>query len=170
MPYRHYWLEGPNPLAAWDRDSCYGDVFVVQDASDFYLAVYLIGQRKAKVRGMPTSIPFSETNMNSDYLILPDSFSVRLFNIHTKTWHSLDKQIGRLDLHPERRRGKASGAVDGNLLNDYQMLGLFDPEGKITNPNIDSKSSIEGLKGEPLPLFFVWLGEKRSDQEPKTQQ
>jgi hypothetical protein len=164
VPYRHYWLEGPNPKEAWDRDSCYGDVFVVQDASNFYLAVYLLGQRKAKVRGMPTSIPFSGTSQNPNYLILPARFSVRLFSAYSNDWHSLDKGIGSLELHPERRRGKASGEVGGNLLNDYLMLGLFDPDEKVANPNIDDESTIEGLKGQPLPLFYVWLGEKRPEQ------
>ena len=83
VPYAHYWLEGPDPNKAWERTSSYGDVFVVQDASHFYLAVYLLGQRKAEVRGMPTSIPCNNQNLQNEYLILPNEFSVKLFNAET---------------------------------------------------------------------------------------
>jgi len=167
VPYRHYWLEGPNPQEAWDRDSCYGDVFIVQDASSFYVAVYLLGQQKAKVRGMPTSIPFSGTPQAPICLDLPKTFSVKVFSAQSNEWRSLDKEIGLLNLHEERRRGKASGEVEGNLLNDYIMLGLFDPNNedeRVENPNIDKISTIEGLKGKPLPLFFVWLRGKPSQE------
>jgi len=165
VPYRHYWLEGPNPKIAWDRHSCYGDVFVVQDAGHFYLAVYLLGQRKAEVRGMPTSIPCDTANEETKYLTLPDKFSVRLFDARENTWRCLDDGIGLLALHPERRRGKASGEVEGNLLNDYLMLGLFDPgknEDKVESPHTHIDSAVEGLKGQPLPLFYVWFG-RRTD-------
>jgi hypothetical protein len=157
VPYAHYWLEGPNPNEAWDRNSCYGDVFVVQDAGHFHLAVYLLGQRKANVRGMPSSIICDDQSHENAYLILPSKFSVRLFEAESNSWRSLDSEIGFLTLHAERRRGKASGKVEGNLLNDYLMLGLFDPEEKVVNPHFHSDSSAEGLKGQSLPLFYVWL-------------
>jgi hypothetical protein len=158
VPYRHYWLEGPNPKESWDRDSCYGDVFVVQDAGRFYLAVYLLGQRKAKVRGMPTSIQSLDTTQDESCLFLPNKFIVKLLNANSKTWCPID--IGLLELHADRRRGKTSGEVNGNLLNDNLMLGLFDAEDKVSNPNKDEESTIECLKGNPLPLFYIWLQKK----------
>lgn len=161
VPYRHYWLEGPNPNEAWDRDSCYGDVFIVQDASQFYLAVYLLGQGKALVRGMPTSIPHTNSqghnSQGTDYIVLPDGFSVRLLDARTSEWCALDDLLGLLTLHKERRRGKVSGMVDGNLLNDYLMVGLFAPNDQVQNPHIDTKSALESLHDKPLPLFYVWL-------------
>jgi hypothetical protein len=160
VPYRHYWLEGPNPNEAWDRKSCYGDVFVVQDSSHFYMSVNLIGQRQADVRGMPTSIPCGEKDEETDYLILPEKFSIRLFDTKSNSWHSLDKKMGLLTLHPERRRGKASKEVSGNLLNDYKMLGLFDAEDKVVNSYTHPDNAEEGLRGQPLPLFYVWLGRR----------
>lgn len=102
---------------------------------------------------------------------MPSQFSVRLFKAHTREWQVLDneKEIGTLALHAERRRGKTSGEVNGNLLNDYLMIGLFDPEDKITNPNIDSKSEIEELKNQPLPIFYVWLKRDDTDKDKKNQ-
>lgn len=158
VPYRHYWLEGPDPSKAWDRNSCYGDVFVVQDASHFYLAVNLLGQRKADVRGMPTSIACGHVDDKEHYLVLPEKFSVRLFHAQTCAWYPLDHEIGLLELHRERRRGKASKQVEGNLINDYLMLGLFDPDERVVNPHRHVDTAAEGLRGQPLPLFYVWLG------------
>lgn len=163
VPYRHYWLEGPDSDSAWDRETCYGDVFIVQDASQFYLAVYLQGQSKAPVRGMPTSICYSKS---SDCIPLPNEFSVRLFNDKDNRWHHLEDELiadkshfGKLKLHEVRRRGKVSGMVNGNLLNDYIMIGLFDPEDKVVNPH-NNISNKEGLKEQPLPLFYVWLKDR----------
>jgi hypothetical protein len=167
VPYRHFWLEGPDPNEAWDRDSCYGDVFVVQDASHFYLAVNLIGQRKAAVRGMPTSIPHCRQKNETNYLEVPDKFSVRLFNGRTNTWNIVGDSQETLALHPERRRGILSTEVSGNLLNDYRMLGLFDAEEKIANPNTHPDYAIDQLKEQPLPLFYVWLDIKRASAENK---
>jgi len=164
IPYQHYWLEGPDPKKAWDRDSCYGDVFAVQDAGHFYLAVYLSGQRKAEVRGIPTSIPCANQNEESGFLVLPTSFSIGLFDTRSNAWRYLNQEIGLLNLHHERRRGKASGKVNGNLLNDYLWLGLFDPEEKVVNPNPLEDSPIEALNGQPRPLFYVELADKHALQ------
>ena len=173
VPYAHYWLEGPDPGEAWDRKSSYGDVFAVQDASGFYLAVYLLGQRKADVRGMPTSILGGGPEPEDEYLTLPSKFSVRLFDAEERRWRSLDNEVGLLTLHPERRRGKVSGQVTGNLLNDYLMIGLFDPrkeddEKRVVNRHKNLESAVDGLKGEPLPLFWVSLARVRSSdaEEP----
>lgn len=70
--YRHFWLEGPCPDMAWDRRSCYGDVFVVQNASHFYLTVYLNGNAKASYRGLPTSIPCDKDE--TSFIKLPSQF------------------------------------------------------------------------------------------------
>jgi hypothetical protein len=139
----------------------------VQDASHFYLAVNLIGQRKAAVRGMPTSIPHCRQKNETNYLEVPDKFSVRLFNGRTNTWNIVGDPQETLALHPERRRGILSTEVSGNLLNDYRMLGLFDAEEKIANPNTHPDYAFDQLKGQPLPLFYVWLDTKRASAENK---
>lgn len=166
VPYRHFWLEGPDPNEAWDRNSCYGDVFVVQDASHFYLSVNLNGQRKAAVRGMPTSIPYCRQNNETKYLEVPDKFSVRLYDGRTNLWVPVGCQE-TLALHPERRRGILSTEVTGNLLNDYRMLGLFDADEKIANPNIHPNYATDQLRGESLPLFYVWLDYSHTAMESK---
>jgi hypothetical protein len=164
VPYRHYWLEGPIPDQTWDSDTCYGDVFVVQDAGSFYLAVYLNGQQKASVRGIPTSIPISIEGNETKYIDLPKEFTVKLFSIREAIWKEPNENFELLTIHPERRRGKASGNVDGNLGNDYCMLGLFDKEGKVENPNTHDDPVPEGLKGENLPLFYVSLSDKSEEE------
>jgi hypothetical protein len=173
VPYRHYWLEGPDANKAWDRGSCYGDVFVVQDAGHFYLSVNLTGPRDAPVRGMPTSIPCLEKGNQSEFIKLPQHLSIRLLSARTFTWQTLDpddEKIGLLTLHEDRRRAKASHEIQGNLLNDYVMLGLFDVEkdeaNRVMNVHRYNPPPHENLVGEQLPLFYVWLRGKPGTTQP----
>jgi hypothetical protein len=154
VPYNHFLLEGPNPEVVCNYNNCYGDIFVVQDAGHFYIAVYLNGQSSERYRGLATSI---KTTSSSIPLTVPNKFSVRLFESNTNQWKKLDDHIGCINLHSDRRRGKISGIIKGNLLNDFCMIGLFDFEDRVINPNKHIDSAMDGLHGTSLPIFWKWL-------------
>jgi hypothetical protein len=166
LPYKYYLLEGPIPDQAWNRQKRYGDVFVVQDSGEFYIAIYLLGERGAQIRGIPTCIPYAkEKGGIIKTLNLGSSFSVRLLRVTSDPsrveWVALDKQwkLGFLQLDDLRRSGKFSGEVPGNLINEYEMIGLFE-DGNPSPFYHALFAERDALKKEPLPLFYKWLEEK----------
>jgi hypothetical protein len=166
LPYKYYLLEGPIPDKAWNKQKRYGDVFVVQDSGEFYIAIYLLGEKDAQIRGVPTCIPYAkEKGGIIRTLDLGNKFSVRLLEVTSDPskveWVSLDQKWSRgfLELDDLRRSGKFSAEVPGNLINEYEMIGLFEEE----NPSPFFHALFaerDALREEPLPLFYYWLEEK----------
>ena len=42
------------------------------------------------------------------------------------------------------------------------MLGLFDSKEEVVNLNSNINSAPDGLREQPLPLFYVWLDRGRT--------
>ena len=166
LPYKYYLLEGPIPDQAWDKQKRYGDVFVVQDSGEFYIAIYLLGEKDAQIRGVPTCIPYAkEKGGIIRTLDLGSRFSARLLRVTSDPseveWIALDEKWSRgfLQLDDLRRSGKFSAEVPGNLINEYEMIGLF--EQKNPSPFLHALfAERDALREEPLPLFYYWLEEK----------
>lgn len=169
LQYMHFLLEGPIPDEAWDRRKRYGDVFVVQDSGKFHLIVVLSGEKNAEVRGIPPSVPYEKGEGDTiKTLQLGDEFSVRLLPVTSDVSSTDDKWIcldsekfkrGRLKLDRDRRSGKFSCEIEGSLVNEYQMIGLFDPAhpSPFTHAMFAKRKD---LQDKPLPLFWYWIKEK----------
>jgi hypothetical protein len=172
LPYKYYLLQGPIPDEIWEYKKRYGDVFVVQDSGEFYIALYLYGEKEAQIRGVPTCIPYAkEKGGVIKTLDLGRSFSVRLLRVTSDAskveWVALDKQwgLGFLDLNDLRRSGRFSAEVPGNLINEYEMIGLFDDNNPSPFPHAVFAER-EALKKEPLPLFYRWIKEEEKPAVP----
>lgn len=162
LPYKHYFLQGPIPDSEWLENNKFGDLFVVQDAGEFYISAYLKGD-KTFPRGIPTCIPYRELDEGIIKSIkLGNEFSLRLLKItdlpEHYEWIKLD-DMGTLKLDNDRRTGKFSGTMKGNFLNEYQMIGLFQESFDSPFKHADFAKS-EVLKKQSLPLFWYWFEDR----------
>jgi hypothetical protein len=160
LPYMRYLLEGPIPDSAWDKRKRYGDIFIVQDSGKFYLAIYLEGEKDSEVRGVPRCIPFAKKEKGIiQTLQIENKFSVRLLKVTSDTTAVDWNEIGLLELNDDRRTGKFSNMINGNLINENDMLGLFQKDNESPFLHMELAER-EGLRNTPLPLFYCWLDDK----------
>lgn len=160
LPYKRYLLEGPIPDRAWNRHKRYGDVFVVQDSGKFYLSIYLTGDNDSEIMGIPKCIPYDKNDKGVvKTLQLGDTFKIKLLKVTSNTQDVNWEDVDSFDLHKERRTGQFSKMMPGNLINQYDMIGLFQ-EDNVSPFYHMKEAEREGLRKEHLPLFYCWLDEK----------
>lgn len=162
LKYKYYTLEGPNPGQRLLEGP---DFFVIQDAREFYLAVFLRG-----TPGLPTVVEKKDSLEDVDKAQLPhtelhehiplgDGFVVRLLRVGDNgqkcDWEEFK---GQSYFNPERRRGKVIGIHSGDF-EEYAMVGVFgQDENKFRNPHPHKKEWAPlSLQGQSLPLFWQWV-------------
>lgn len=119
-----------------------------------------MGDNKSEILGIPKCIPYDKNDKGVvQTLQLGDTFQIKLLRVTSDTQIVQWDDIGMFDLHEERRTGQFSTMIPGNLINEYDMIGLF--QDKNENPFYHMKEAKrEGLRKEHLPLFYCWLDEK----------
>jgi hypothetical protein len=162
LEYQYFRLEGPNPGQTLNDGP---DFFVIQDAKEFYLAVFLRG-----VPGLPTVVkketkvekPNSELSVQEEipeFIPLGDQFVVKLLRVGDNgekcEWEEFN---GQQYFNPERRRGKVIGIHPGDF-KEFGMVGVFSKdEERYRNPHVHKiEWAPAGLKGQALPLFWTPL-------------
>jgi hypothetical protein len=162
LKYQYFTLDGPNPIGRLPDGP---DFFVIQDAKEFYLAVFLRG-----APGLPTVVEREENGDGAskpslvkeaarEFVPLGDSFVVRLLRVTEDgqkcEWEDFK---GTSFFNIERRRGKVIGIHPGDFA-EYAMVGVFSQqEGKYSNPyKHKSEWAPPCLQGIPLPLFWKWV-------------
>lgn len=168
LKYQYHRLEGPNPGQKLLEGP---DFFVIQDAREFYLAVFLRG-----TPGLPTVVErkdertdLEEISMSQsshdevhEHIPLGDGFVVKLLRVGDSGQKCMWEEFkGKSYFNPERRRGKVIGIHPGDF-EEYAMVGVFSQdEEKFKNPHPHKKEwAPPGLQEHPLPLFWQWVRQR----------
>ncbi|MCY2951827.1 MAG: hypothetical protein NTU53_07595 [Planctomycetota bacterium] len=159
LDYKYYKLIGPNPLGKPLQDG--PDFFVVQDAKDFYLAIFL----KA-TPGLPMSMDIaspatqaSDSHLGTPVLRLGGKFEVKLLRTSPNgpsVWEVFTPESEFYNFNQDQRRGKILATHPGRF-DEFSMLGVFSAEG-IENPHKhDPAQCPPDMVDQALPLFWTPL-------------
>ncbi|MAT96613.1 MAG: hypothetical protein CL608_05670 [Anaerolineaceae bacterium] len=163
LRYQYYRMQGPNPEERLDDGP---DFFVIQDAKEFYLAVFLRGSPSLPITVERKDPSDKETIANAARTFIPlgNDFRVKLLRINENGGEAVWEDFqGQHYFNTERRRGKVIGIHPGDF-KEYAMVGIFSAEPKVyKNPHIHKKEwAIPQLQGESLPLFWQWVRDEQN--------
>jgi hypothetical protein len=168
LDYKQFLLEGPNPGQYLEDGP---DFFVVQDARDFYLGVFLKGRN-----GLPPSVDIHPETVSSQdsadtcavsvdgpgprrVLTLGDEFRVKLLRMPPDgrcAWE--DFRGDPSFFNTDQRRGKVLGVHPGRF-EEFSMVGVFSADPAVNNPHQHNPGMCRPeLIDQPLPLFWKSLG------------
>lgn len=176
LTYEYFELDGPIP-GPEKRLEEGPDFFVIQDANEFYLAVFLRGKQ-----GVPAAVEMTDTEEEKSradrtatpelpkFVSLGDKFKLRLLRVRNNTYEWVPLKEVKYYFNEERRSGKILGKHPGEF-EEFAMIGIFsDEDPPIENPHEHKEGwAHPDLKGQPLPLFWRWMWEKPKDK-PKRQE